>query len=764
MAGLNYEISLTAASKVGAVLDRVEQQFIRITSALDKLSATSRVAESGALNTARGIDKIGDAADASGKKSINLGNAIAIGMVKGQAAIALVSGAVGFLSDKFAIAARTQLESITASSTLSSITGLSSAQATEFNDRLGAQLSQKAAALPGDTANYQRIFRSTSDSVAPAFLKDGVFDQKGFGAASLNLSSTFGAIGAAGGLDAGAVGMGLTRALSGGSTAELKQLQLFESNPILANAIDESLEKLGVKSLKDLALMDRLKVVLDAGSKIVTPDFIKQSSNSVSGLTAGFQSLLFDEDTGLFGLKRDLDSKLPGVQSAFQSFNEMLSKMIGGDGVFAQIQQILAAFNLPDPMAILRNALDFASGVLDKLINILKGINGLLSSGFDAASTLPLLVGQLFEGFLSVVEGLGAGFDPDKFGAILADGVDAIFTFFGELFSGVIFGFGTDKNSVAARVAMILGGFVTGAIATVASFFSNLDSSTWMGVAAVALGAVLVPAIATGLGAIALPLIGAASIALVGGVPILLAVAAAAAFGAMASAIVQNQAGILSSLEPFFAAFRAFGAAIASVFEILRSVLQGDFDGAIANAQVAAGVLGAAMNALGSVFAAMFDSIASAANMISVPLGGGRIRTIGERQASAVSRRQQESAVAKAYPDRSSRGGGRWAGHIPSAIPAFEGLFSAAAQEARMMPSGAELAIANTSEAILTPAMLRNLVSGSVAMGASGVSSGGNQITNNFSISGVSDPDAVAQRVLALLDQYLSDEMQGQIA
>jgi len=28
----------------------------------------------------------------------------------------------------------------------------------------------------------------------------------------------------------------------------------------------------------------------------------------------------------------------------------------------------------------------------------------------------------------------------------------------------------------------------------------------------------------------------------------------------------------------------------------------------------------------------------------------------------------------------------------------------------------------------------------------------------------VSDPDAVAQRVLTLLDQYLSDEMQGQIA
>jgi len=590
-----------------------------------------------------------------------------------------------------------------------------------------------------------------------------VFDQKAFGAASLDLSSTFGAIGAASGIDAGSVGMGLTRALSGGSTAELKQLQLFENNPILANAIDESLEKLGVKSLKDLELMDRLKIVLDAGAKIVTPDFIKQSSNSVSGLTAGFQSLLFDEDSGLFGLKRDLDSKLPGTQTAFKSFNEVLSKLIGGDGVFAQIQQILAAFNLPDPMQILKSSLDFASGVLDKMIGILQGINGLLSSGFSAASTLPLLVGQLFEGFLSVIEGLGTGFDPDKFGAVLADGLDAIFVFFGELFSGIVFGFGTDKNSVAARVAMILGNFVGGAISTIASFFVNLDSSTWMGIAAVALGAILVPAIATGLGAIALPLVGAASLALVGGVPILLAVAAAAAFAAMASAIVQNQAGILASLEPFFAAFRAFGAAISAVFEVLKSVLVGDFNGAIANAQTAAGVLGSAMNALGGVFAAMFDSIASAANLVSVPMGGPRIRTIGERQASAVSRRQQESAVAKAYPDRSSRGGGRWAGYIPDTISAFEGLFSAAAQEARMMPSGAELAIANTSEAILTPTMLRNLVSGSVAMGASGVS-GGNQITNNFSISGVSDPDAVAQRVLALLDKYLSDEMQGQIA
>ena len=763
MAGLNYEISISAASRVGAVFDRLEQQFARINSAMERLSAASKSAESGAINAARGIDKIGDSADQSSKKSLNLGNAIATGMIKAQAAIALVSGAVSFLTDKFKVAAQTQLESITASSTLSSITGLSSQQATEFNDRLGAQLSSKAASLPGDTAAYQRIFRSTSDSVAPAFLKDGVFDQAGFGATALNLSSTFGAIGAAGGLDAGAVGMGLTRALSGGSTAELKQLQLFENNPILANAIDESLAKMGAKSLKDLTLMNRLKVILDAGAKIVTPAFIEQSSNSVSGLTAGFQSLLFDEDAGLFGLKRDLDSKLPGVQSAFTSFNTVLSKLIGGDGVFAQIQGILGAFNLPDPMQLLKNALDFASGVLDKLINILQGINGLLSSGFDAASTLPLLVGQIFEGFLSVVEGLGTGFDPDKFGAVLADGLDAIFVFFGELFSGAIFGFGTDKNSVAARVAMILGGFVSGAISTIASFFTNLDSSTWMGLAAVALGAILVPAIVGGLGAIALPLIGAASIALVGGVPILLLIAATAAFGALAAAIVANQAGILASLEPFFAAFRALGAAVSAVFDVLRSVLQGDFDGAVANAQIAAGTLGAAMNALGGVFAAMFDSVASAANMISVPLGGGRIQTIGERQASAVSRRQQDSAVAKAYPDRSSQGGGRWAGYIPSTISAFEGLFSAAAQEASRMPSGAELAIANTSEAILTPAMLRNLVSGSVSMGASGVS-GGNQITNHFSISGVSDPDAVAQRVLALLDKYLSDEMQGQIA
>jgi len=763
MAGLNYEISITAASKIGAVFDRLEQQFTRLNTAMERLSAASKTAESGAINTARGIDKIGDAADQSGKKSINLGNAVAAGMIKAQAAIALVSGAVGFLTDKFAIAAQTQLQSITAASTLSSIGKLTSQQATEFNDRLGAQLSTRAAALPGDTADYRAIFRSTSDSVAPAFMQNGVLDQAGFGAASLDLSSKFGAIGAAGGLDAGATGMGISRALGGGSTSELRQLQLFENNPILINSIEESLEKMGVKSLKDLKLMDRLKIILDAASKVVTPDFIKQSSNSVSGLTAGFESLLFDEDTGLFGLKRDLDSKLPGVQSAFQSFNEVLAKLIGGDGVFAQIQQILAAYNLPDPMQLLKNALDFAGGVLDKLIGILQGINGLLSSGFDAASTLPLLVGQIFEGFLSVIEGLGTGFDPDRFGAVLADGLDAIFVFFGELFSGVIFGFGTDKNSAASRVAMILGNFVTGAIATVASFFANLDSSTWMGIAAIGLAAVLIPAIVGGLGAIAIPLVGAASLALVGGVPILLVVAATAAFAAMASAIVENRAGILSSLEPFFAAFRAVGAAVGAVFEVLRSVLAGDFNGAVANAQAAAGTLGAAMNALGSVFASMFDAIATAANMVSVPLGGPRIQTVGERQASAVSRRQQQTAVARLYPDRSSRGGGRWEGFIPSAIPAFEGLFSAAAQEASRMPSGAELAIANTSEAILTPTMLRNLVSGSVSMGASGAS-GGNQITNHFSISGVSDPEAVAQKVLALLDKYLNDEMQGQIA
>jgi hypothetical protein len=93
----------------------------------------------------------------------------------------------------------------------------------------------------------------------------------------------------------------------------------------------------------------------------------------------------------------------------------------------------------------------------------------------------------------------------------------------------------------------------------------------------------------------------------------------------------------------------------------------------------------------------------------------------------------------------------KFGGHIPT-VAASGGLFDAIFSELRNMPSGASLAIANTSEAILTPRQLNNLVSGSAAAGVvSNSRSSSTSITNHFQIVS-NDPDAVAQKVLEIMD------------
>jgi hypothetical protein len=99
----------------------------------------------------------------------------------------------------------------------------------------------------------------------------------------------------------------------------------------------------------------------------------------------------------------------------------------------------------------------------------------------------------------------------------------------------------------------------------------------------------------------------------------------------------------------------------------------------------------------------------------------------------------------------------KYMGHIPTAA---NGLFAAAAMEARNMPSGAGLAIANTSEAILRPDQLRNLVNGAVATGAQG----GMVFSPTINIQGGGDAESIARETLRYLQIFFDEHMQGQMA
>ena len=764
----NYQINITAVSRAEEVLVRIEKLFAGINAAMDKLTAANKAAEEAAKGAAEGVRGVGDAAEDSAKKSVNLSTTIATGMIKAQAAIALVSRAVDFMKGKFMEAADIQLQNISASSTFASLSGQSYEEAAKFTDNFNIRISKAAASLPGSTAGYAQLARVIGDSVVPAF-KDvnGQLDTKSYEEGLFQLVQTYGAVAAGGNIDIGNTALGLTKAFSGSSTAELRQIQIFEQNPVILSSIEAALKEKGAKSFKDVDQATRLEILTNAAKQMITDDFIKRSSDSVSGLMEGFNSAIFDPSTGLFGVFRDLDEEVAGSQTAFQSFNDLLVRLLGGDGVFGQLQEFMQAMNLPDPMRVVKSGLDFAVSVLDQIIRVMKDINILVASGynifqviqylandyFNEFTDFPSFIRETFDSFLDVIEVFLVGFDGEIAGAALADGLDAIVNWFGELFSGMILDFDGSEDSFANRIGMIASDFTFDMIITFASFFRNLDSGTWLTIASGALAAFLVPAMITALAA--------TGTALIAGVPALLVLAAVAAFAALGKVIFDNKAAILEQMQPFLDVIGDIGQTLYYLAKIILDVFLGDWGAAFDSAKLAAISIGALMQSTVAVFKAMYDTFVTIANPILQTLGQSTLQTTGQQQAAQAEQVSQFRFAAATYGY--GDGGGRWQGHIPSAIPAFEGLFSAAAQESSKMPSGAELAIANTSEAILTPAMLRNLVSGSVSLGASGVS-GGNQITNNFSISGVSDPDAVAQRVLTLLDKYLSDEMQGQIA
>jgi hypothetical protein len=99
----------------------------------------------------------------------------------------------------------------------------------------------------------------------------------------------------------------------------------------------------------------------------------------------------------------------------------------------------------------------------------------------------------------------------------------------------------------------------------------------------------------------------------------------------------------------------------------------------------------------------------------------------------------------------------KYMGHIPTAA---NGLFAAAAMEARNMPSGAGLAFANTSEAILRPEQLRNLVNGSVAAGAQGATT----FSPTIHIHGGGDAESNAREMLHYLEIFFDQHIQAQMA
>lgn len=616
--------------------------------------------------------------------------------------------AYSFLNSKFEEAKNLQLEQINAATTFASLTGQSSEQASRFIEKLNDSLAKSAATLPGATQDYKQLSIAIQDNLIDAF-KDpsGTLNQAGFEKTLISMSESFGALTAASTKDIGNTSLGLSKALSGASISELRQIAFFEQNPVILNALEKELAAQG-KQLKELNPQARVELLEKIGKKFITDDFKKKAAESVDGLLQSFQSTLFDPSAGIFGIMRDLDPATDGVQSAFSSMNAALIEVIGPSGVFFQLSDILTAagINLPDPMRLLKRGIDFAVGGLKQVNQGLTYIKDFVKAGGSLTDTFRLAVGMITSQSSSLSDTL-TGFLP-KIGERVSTFINSIAasaSFVGEWAANLIDSIlGFIGNRIVSfvvtadfgSVASIIGAVTSSVVNFVGGFLGSLDSGTYLTLAAGLAAAALIPPL---IGAVATVATGlaAAFIAGTAGLPLLLVVAAGVAIGALAKVVIERWDDIKVAVVSFFT---PIGQTIIGGLGLILGIFAAD----------RALIIGS-IKRLSEGIVGMFEN---AYDTLAVMLGKETLGQQRANQAAAAAEQRYQDAVAQkslAAQPLPIAVGARYSGGIGSAAGGFLGnLITAAQKEMVNMPGGAELLVANTSETIVPQGMLGSLL------------------------------------------------------
>ena len=240
----------------------------------------------------------------------------------------------------------------------------------------------------------------------PAF-KDlnGAFDKKSFDEFRDSIA-TAGAMRAEfSGVTNADASLAISKLLGGASVSELRQLKFYESNPAVLAFIEQGLTDLGgdIKALSKRELVELTNTALG-----VSDEVIEASRNSTKGIIAGFKSGLFDKNTGFFGIMRDLDKSAEGTQSVFSSFERIIQKILGENGILSKFVGILKGADIDvDPMQSLADGLGWLGMKIQDLNNWMTRIRAKFDSRQDVDFDLP---------------GLGT-----KLGAWLASQVNSLF-------------------------------------------------------------------------------------------------------------------------------------------------------------------------------------------------------------------------------------------------------------------------------------------------------------------------------------------------
>ena len=300
------------------------------------------------------------------------GLAIGAGFAAANLAINTVTQSVQMLTGSMQEAIKSETQFITTASGLANALGTPISNAKTLLDSLQNDLSIAAAELPGENRDYIAVLNQVSDTIA----KEYRGDMEGFKKAVKDITIRTAALASTiPGLSGDAAGMTIERLISGGGGwGELKQLDLFQKNAPLRDAIEKGAQEEGVTMAKwqQLTTKKRLAIVNKALSKVATDELFNEFSGTADSLIQGMKSKLFDMRTGIFGLMRDVDSRED--RSALDAFTEVLKR----------VRNLAAAGNR------LAHRVGFVVDPMESLIDFFDGVNQLLGQiAFIMDTSLP---------------------------------------------------------------------------------------------------------------------------------------------------------------------------------------------------------------------------------------------------------------------------------------------------------------------------------------------------------------------------------------
>lgn len=617
--------------------------------------------------------------------------------------LAIATSAVYGLTKGLQDASGIELNNINTAGTFAALTQTSFADATKAITGLNNDLARSAAALPGATQDYKDIASGILDNMVPAFRDaSGVVDKSGLLKGVKNLATNFGVLGAQSQTAGKDVSKFISKALGGASESELSQLLFAENNPALLGFYVQELQKQGA-TIKNATAQQRAIALDLASSKLVTDDVKKAASQSFAGVIEGFKSNLFDPNTGLFGLMRDLDGSTPQVESVLTSVTAGVNAIVGEDGLLNTIGATLKllGFEGIDPMLALKGVVDGITGKIQSFNSYLKSLSAIFSDsrGTGNLGNLRYLSQQLGQ-------------------------------WIGNLINKAISGLGSiDLTAVIAAIGNIWTVIQPGlwAALTTIDWLPLTELLIKVMLAAVS-GAILYSSIAGAVGALGASVSTALLAAGVALGPIgLIAAAAALSIAFLFTQVVKHWDEIKPILSQAWESVTSF---LTDVAKLGWGLLVGDFQLIIDSAK---GLADIAMRAL--------DGLKFLFNTIT-----GRT---AQNDAQATTNATTSLSFAEQRAIKS--------GEMPSPLVTNHaggldpmGLLAAAYRERQQAPAGSNLALANSSEAIFNQGQQR-------VLGAA-LSKGGNSITfaPSFQISG-NNPEAIAREVQRCLERTFQE-------